>query len=30
LLQSCYLRNTDWACGVAVYTGIYLKYMILL
>ncbi|XP_020594001.1 phospholipid-transporting ATPase 2 isoform X3 [Phalaenopsis equestris] len=21
LLQSCYLRNTDWACGVAVYTG---------
>lgn len=30
LLQSCYLRNTDWACGVAVYTGIYLKCMILL
>jgi magnesium-transporting ATPase (P-type) len=22
LLQSCYLRNTEWACGVAVYTGI--------
>ncbi|XP_043701516.1 phospholipid-transporting ATPase 2-like isoform X2 [Telopea speciosissima] len=21
LLQSCYLRNTGWACGVAVYTG---------
>jgi hypothetical protein len=21
LLQSCYLRNTAWACGVAVYTG---------
>ncbi|GJX60926.1 phospholipid-transporting ATPase 2 isoform X1, partial [Tanacetum coccineum] len=21
ILQSCYLRNTDWACGVAVYTG---------
>ncbi|KAJ3675744.1 hypothetical protein LUZ60_004786 [Juncus effusus] len=21
LLQSCYLRITDWACGVAVYTG---------
>ncbi|XP_078431186.1 aminophospholipid ATPase 2 [Wolffia australiana] len=21
LLQSCYLRNTEWACGVAVYTG---------
>uniref|UniRef100_A0A453BAN4 Phospholipid-transporting ATPase n=2 Tax=Aegilops tauschii subsp. strangulata TaxID=200361 RepID=A0A453BAN4_AEGTS len=20
LLQSCYLRNTEWACGVAVYT----------
>ena len=29
LLQSCYLRNTEWACGVAVYTGqfdIYLPY----
>ncbi|EOX99482.1 Aminophospholipid ATPase isoform 1 [Theobroma cacao] len=21
ILQSCYLRNTEWACGVAVYTG---------
>ncbi|XP_016901740.1 phospholipid-transporting ATPase 2 isoform X2 [Cucumis melo] len=21
ILQSCYLRNTDWVCGVAVYTG---------
>ncbi|KAK6919618.1 P-type ATPase, N-terminal [Dillenia turbinata] len=21
LLQSCYLRNAQWACGVAVYTG---------
>jgi len=21
LLQSCYLRNTEWACGVAAYTG---------
>lgn len=21
LLQSCYLRNTEWACGAAVYTG---------
>ncbi|KAL2897358.1 Phospholipid-transporting ATPase 2 [Bienertia sinuspersici] len=21
LLQSCYLKNTEWACGVAVYTG---------
>ncbi|WVZ85067.1 hypothetical protein U9M48_032027 [Paspalum notatum var. saurae] len=21
LLQSCYLRHTEWACGVAVYTG---------
>ncbi|PKA49668.1 Phospholipid-transporting ATPase 2 [Apostasia shenzhenica] len=21
LLQSCHLRNTEWACGVAVYTG---------
>lgn len=21
LLQSCYLRNTEWVCGVAVYTG---------
>lgn len=21
LLQCCYLRNTEWACGVAVYTG---------
>lgn len=21
LLQSCILRNTEWACGVAVYTG---------
>ncbi|KAL8130050.1 hypothetical protein V2J09_019205 [Rumex salicifolius] len=21
LLQACYLRNTEWACGVAVYTG---------
>uniref|UniRef100_A0A1J3ISU2 Phospholipid-transporting ATPase n=1 Tax=Noccaea caerulescens TaxID=107243 RepID=A0A1J3ISU2_NOCCA len=21
LLQSCYLRNTEWACGVSVYTG---------
>ncbi|KAL2651991.1 hypothetical protein R1flu_020119 [Riccia fluitans] len=21
LLQSCFLRNTEWACGVAVYTG---------
>lgn len=21
LLQSCYLRNSEWACGVAVYTG---------
>ncbi|KAM7274934.1 hypothetical protein ACFE04_016800 [Oxalis oulophora] len=20
LLQSCYLRNTEWACGVAIYT----------
>ncbi|XP_047337355.1 phospholipid-transporting ATPase 2 isoform X2 [Impatiens glandulifera] len=20
-LQSCYLRNTEWACGVSVYTG---------
>ena len=24
LLQSCYLRNTEWACGVAVYTGVFL------
>lgn len=24
LLQSCYLRNTEWACGVAVYTGKFL------
>lgn len=24
LLQSCYLRNTEWACGVSVYTGIIL------
>ena len=24
LLQSCYLRNTEWACGVAVYTGAFL------
>ncbi|CAN1230863.1 Phospholipid-transporting ATPase 2 [Linum perenne] len=23
VLQSCYLRNTEWACGVAVYTGKY-------
>jgi phospholipid-translocating ATPase len=23
LLQSCYLRNTEWACGVAVYTGMF-------
>ncbi|XP_075508270.1 phospholipid-transporting ATPase 2-like isoform X1 [Primulina tabacum] len=21
ILQSCYLKNTEWACGVAVYTG---------
>jgi hypothetical protein len=21
LLQSCYLRYTEWACGVAIYTG---------
>ncbi|KAL0684716.1 hypothetical protein Bca4012_051564 [Brassica carinata] len=21
LLQSCYLRNTEWACGASVYTG---------
>ncbi|KAK8537214.1 hypothetical protein V6N12_043387 [Hibiscus sabdariffa] len=21
ILQSCYLRNTEWACGVAVHTG---------
>ncbi|KAI5055536.1 hypothetical protein GOP47_0029057, partial [Adiantum capillus-veneris] len=21
LLQCCYLRNTEWACGVAIYTG---------
>ncbi|XP_061355586.1 phospholipid-transporting ATPase 2-like [Gastrolobium bilobum] len=21
VLQSCYLRNTEWACGVAIYTG---------
>ncbi|TXG55114.1 hypothetical protein EZV62_020370 [Acer yangbiense] len=21
ILQTCYLRNTEWACGVAVYTG---------
>jgi hypothetical protein len=21
LLQSCYLRYTEWACGIAVYTG---------
>ncbi|KAA8526350.1 hypothetical protein F0562_008447 [Nyssa sinensis] len=21
ILQSCYLRNTEWACGIAVYTG---------
>ncbi|KAJ3671924.1 hypothetical protein LUZ60_008003 [Juncus effusus] len=21
LLQSCYVRNTEWACGIAVYTG---------
>ncbi|KAK8486483.1 hypothetical protein V6N11_045144, partial [Hibiscus sabdariffa] len=21
ILQSCYLRNTEWACGVAIYTG---------
>ncbi|KAI8006822.1 Phospholipid-transporting ATPase 2 [Camellia lanceoleosa] len=21
ILQSCYLRNTEWACGVATYTG---------
>ncbi|XP_024530611.1 phospholipid-transporting ATPase 2 isoform X2 [Selaginella moellendorffii] len=21
LLQSCFIRNTEWACGVAVYTG---------
>ncbi|KAB5515794.1 hypothetical protein DKX38_026442 [Salix brachista] len=24
ILQSCYLRNTEWACGVAVYTGNFL------
>lgn len=24
LLQSCYLRNTEWACGVAIYTGEFL------
>lgn len=24
ILQSCYLRNTEWACGVAVYTGKFL------
>jgi phospholipid-translocating ATPase len=23
LLQSCYLRYTEWACGVAIYTGKY-------
>lgn len=23
LLQSCYLKNTAWACGVAVYTGLF-------
>lgn len=26
ILQSCYLRNTEWACGVAVYTGKYLYF----
>lgn len=26
ILQSCYLRNTEWACGVAVYTGIFISY----
>lgn len=26
LLQSCYLRNTEWACGVSVYTGNVLFY----
>lgn len=25
ILQSCYLRNTEWACGVAVYTGKFLR-----
>ena len=28
ILQSCYLRNTEWACGVAVYTGKFLSYEI--
>lgn len=27
ILQSCYLRNTDWACGVAVYTGMHMSYL---
>jgi hypothetical protein len=22
VLQSCYIRNTEWICGVAVYTGL--------
>ncbi|KAI8008278.1 Phospholipid-transporting ATPase 2 [Camellia lanceoleosa] len=26
ILQSCYLRNTEWACGVATYTGKSLVY----
>ncbi|KAE8716200.1 Phospholipid-transporting ATPase 2 [Hibiscus syriacus] len=28
ILQSCYLRNTEWACGVAVHTGkfLYMKF----
>ena len=28
VLQSCYLRNTEWVCGVAVYTGM-LNYILL-
>lgn len=28
ILQSCYLRNTEWACGVAIYTGKSMYYVL--